>query len=151
MYVVDFAERTSFGAVKTLSALCAIYSYTCCFSQQSASILSKTYFTFFTPNAPLQYCAFARTFYNVKLPCYCCVTWYETVIGFFLLILSRGGFCGAIPLYVAKVWAGGLAVPLFLVFLYYCISHVLQYWNLVGGIQSSIRPGHHQTSARPCV
>jgi len=39
---------------------------------------------------------------------------------------------------VAKVWAGSLAVPVFLTFL----NRLRQ-----GDIQSSIRPGHHQTSA----
>jgi len=43
-------------------------------------------------------------------------------------------------LHVAKTWTGGFAVPVFIIFIN------TRLWN--GGIQSIIRPWHHQTSAR---
>ena len=51
--------------------------------------------------------------------------------------------CGVIVLHLARISAGIFAVPVFLTFL------GTRVW--LGGTQSSIRPGHHQTSARPCL
>jgi len=77
------SKRTLFRAVKNLSAPSTIRLQANCFCEQSASVLSETYFTFSRLKSHAKLCAFARTFYNVNVPCYCYITWYETRTGFF--------------------------------------------------------------------
>jgi len=87
-------------------------------------------------------CKFGLKNRLAMLPCCCCVTWYETWTVFVYYIFPlEVKFCGVIRLYLAKVWSGNCAVPLFVTFLNTRI------WQ--GRIQSSSYPGHHQTSARP--
>jgi len=63
--MVNFSERTSFGAVKTLSALCSFKNVL--FFEQNISVLSETYFTFFLAKSAIaELCAFALAFYTIK-------------------------------------------------------------------------------------
>ena len=87
--------------------------------EQSGNVLSETYFTLFShQKCHSKFCALARTFCNVQVPCYCCVTWYRIRTAFSLLYSHlRRCFCGVILLHVARVWTGSFTVPVFVTFL----------------------------------
>jgi len=71
--MAHFSERTSFGGVKTLSALCMIRLKTYCF------FLAEGQRSFWTrQECGSKLCALARTFCSVQVLCYRCVTWYQT-------------------------------------------------------------------------
>ena len=130
----------------TLSAPSTIRLKTYSFFQQSDSVLYEMYFTFFLfKSAIAKLCAVARTFHNVQLSCCCCVTWYENHTTFFSSHKTYS-------LDKTYLWPNHFArgKGLGRQSCCACISHIFQYYNFVGSIQSSIRPGRRQTFARPC-
>jgi len=78
----NLSERTSFG-VKTLRRQRSMIPSKMCHVLLSRAPASETYFTFF-----LVKCAMQNYFHNVQVPCYCCVTRYETRTTFFAPLLS---------------------------------------------------------------
>jgi len=109
---VNFSERTSFGAVNTFGAKYDTFKNVLLFrAERQPSFWNLLHFFW------RALCALAQTFYYVQLPCYCCVTWYETreafpLLNFHLIVVK---FCGVILLHVANVRAS-FAVPVFLTF-----------------------------------
>jgi len=73
------------------------YVWSRMFFEQSASVCSKTYFRFSHQKCNAKLCALARAFCNVQMPCYCCVTWYETRNSFFSLLSLVAKFWWHIP------------------------------------------------------
>jgi len=77
------SKRTSFGAVKTFSALCTIRLKPCyVFLAERQCFFCNMLHFFLAIRAIAKLYALAHTFYNVHVPCDCCETWCETRTAF---------------------------------------------------------------------